>query len=165
MNELFINQHKREKSVYKELATYGYLRNPSILIFYIAFSIFCITGTIKGERKVIFLAALIMFFVILAVKYFRYIKYGYKKEMELSSGELATYTLTFFDERIVFQSSFGTSIDIDYAIIKKVVSSKSYYFLFTNQNQTFVVKKDGFIKGNEEEFVTFMKQKCSKKQR
>ena len=85
--------------------------------------------------------------------------------MELASGELATYTLTFFDEKIVFQSTFGTSLDIDYAIVKKVALSKNYYFLFTNQNQVFVVKRDGFIKGEEKEFFSFIKEKCSKKQR
>ncbi len=160
MEEKFKNQHIRDKSVFKALAIYSMLRQPAILVFHIIFAIFCICGMIFNESWYLFAFAFVVYYLWIIFRSVGYVKTGVERDRELTTGEPVVHTMTFYDDKVVYENTNGTTIDIDYSIIKKAASTKYCYFLITNQKQFFTLKKDGFVIGEEKDFLSFMKEKC-----
>ena len=161
MEERFKNQHTRDKDVFKALAFYSMLKQPAILTFHIIFAVFCICGMIFNESWYVFAVAFVTYYLWIFIRSRGYVKAGVKRDNEIATKGPFIHTMTFYDDRIVYENTIGASLDIDYSIIKKVASEKKYYFLITKQKQFFVLKKDSFVTGEEKDFLSFMKEKCN----
>lgn len=162
MEERFKNQHIRDKDAFKEIAIYSLLKQPVILICHIAFSVACLWGSIFSPSWYLYIVALVVYCLWFVLRGSGFVKSCFNREKELTTNEPVVHTMTFFDDKIVYENTNGTSLDLDYSIIKKVASEKKYYFLVTNQKQFFVLKKDSFVTGEEKDFLSFMKEKIDK---
>ena len=161
MEERFKNQHIRDKDVFKALAFYSMLKQPAVLIFHIVYTVICICGAILSPDWYLFIAVLVGYYVWITFRGIGYVKAGVKRDNEIATKGPFIHTMTFYDDKIVYENTIGASLDIDYSIIKKVASEKKYYFLITKQKQFFVLKKDSFVRGEEKDFLSFVKEKCN----
>ena len=81
-----------------------------------------------------------------------------KKEMAFSDGQHPASVVT-FGEEIVDVSPEQTS-RMPYDKVKKLHLSKTMVFIIDVRDVAILVDKDGFRKGNYEDFLQFIREKC-----
>jgi hypothetical protein len=81
------------------------------------------------------------------------------REKEVSANGEILYTITVNEETITHKSSLGSEFSIGFSSIKKAYQTKHYIVLQSEAKQLYILKKDGFVVGNCDNFTKFLEMK------
>ena len=82
----------------------------------------------------------------------------YKQRLKESyGGELPPQTYCFLEDCVV--NGENTTQKVFYVNIKKVILTKNLILLRTGSNLIHIIPRDSFVKGNEKDFLDFMRKK------
>ena len=86
------------------------------------------------------------------------------KKQEQSNQLVKEYiiTYTFFKNHFISKNE-EKEASTSYFNIYKVIETKTNYYIYMSREYAFIISKDGFIKGKEEEFKEFIKKKVKLK--
>ena len=162
MEILFENQYERTKEFHIEIITYAFFKRSVIVMFNIIFSqiiVICVLS-FYGFHIEIYIFILIITVVRRIIRCVRAIHTSYKQDLENNNGEHLKIKIIVTKEGIADGFAHSESKNYtSYDSIRKIVQSKNYYALITEANQYLIFKKEGFIKGRSDEFLSFIKSK------
>ncbi len=99
-----------------------------------------------------------LFFMLIWFLYRKSVKVMLKRDSELY-GDEPLFTLQITDEKIILLTKNGSSSEIEYHNVGKVVKTKNLILILTKAKSVFILRKGGFIKGNEAQLLSFLKSK------
>ena len=82
----------------------------------------------------------------------------------LLSGMFKEFTFIFYKRYIKLKYARKYDI-IPYFKIYKIFETKEYFYLYTDENHSLILSKDGFEIGTPRKFTEFIKKKCPLKYR
>ena len=94
---------------------------------------------------------------------FKYQKYDKKESKKIYNEDISTYMNYYYfnDERVIIKNKIGTT-DRQYDCLEAIYESKECYYILITKRSGYVMKKDSFKKGEEEQFHKFIKEKMGK---
>ena len=165
---LFVNRFEHTREYYNEVYSYSFYRTPAaalrFLILIIGAACMVIGLSILGFLNVLTLIIVFAYVVIgcfiLVLRYMKFMNLKYKQGLELSGGEPAWAELTVTDRGIeVFNEGSEKTVSISFERIKSFGKTKNYYILITEAKIYWTFKKDGFVKGRTDDFLSFLRGK------
>ncbi len=168
MEPRFENRYTRTYAIIKEFYKYSLFQNKRRRagIILSAFAIllglyYYISFADKPFYGTFYLCVILVSVCILTALVTRYIltpKIYIKRDMELNNGVLQEITMTITDTTVK-QSTPCSEITLPLTKLKKVSKTKNTILLMTATNLYFILKRDSFTLGTEEEFLTFLREK------
>lgn len=165
MNEKMINQfYKFYKRKIKRKDFYSLLVCGLVLIFIgINFLLegnnhfFGLIGNIIIN---VFLIALGIYLWVYALKYQKYDK---KESKKIYNDDISKYITNYYfnKEKLLIKNKLGVT-ERKYELLEAVYETKEYYYILLSETKGFIIKKDSFVKGTEEDFNKFIKEKMGK---
>ncbi len=150
---LFINKYDFNKDMLKE-----YIKSFStgnLFLFGIMAVIFSYISYVEFSNKNMFMAVLLLFIAVASAVYlFAYIPLTIRT-MEKNPKTYSTMTIDIGDIDVKIKNEFGENT-VYYTSFTELKESKNNYYLMLGKNSGIVISKEGFIKGNREEFKSFM---------
>ena len=106
---------------------------------------------------------LIILGIYLWVYAFKYQKYDKKESKKIYDDDISTYVNNYYfnDEMVIIKNKIGTT-ERTYECLEAVYETKDLYYILISRNSGYVMKKDSFTKGEENEFHNFIKEKMGK---
>lgn len=99
-------------------------------------------------------------FLVLALK-----SKKYDKEKSLGTYEQDISNIKnkyyFYDDKLIIVNEVGET-EIKYEYIERIYEAKDYYYIFTNQDNAYILKSNNFTKGDEYRFNKFITEKVNK---
>jgi len=113
--------------------------------------------------NIIFNALLISLGIYLWVYALKYQKYDRKESKKIYDDDISTYMNYYYfnDERVIIKNKIGTT-ERTYECLEAIYEAKEFYYILITKNSGYVMKKDSFKKGEEEDFHKFIKEKMGK---
>ena len=113
--------------------------------------------------NIIFNALLISLGIYLWAYAFKYQKYDRKESKKIYDDDISKYMNYYYfnDERVIIKNKIGTT-ERTYDCLEAIYEAKEYYYILITKNSGYVMKKDSFKKGEEEDFHKFIKEKMGK---
>ena len=113
--------------------------------------------------NIIFNALLISLGIYLLAYALKYQKYDRKESKKIYDDDISTYINYYYfnDERAIIKNKIGTT-ERTYDCLEAIYETKDCYYILITKNSGYVMKKDSFKKGNEEDFHKFIKDKMGK---
>lgn len=113
--------------------------------------------------NIIFNALLISLGIYLWAYALKYQKYDRKESKKIYDDDISTYINYYYfnDERAIIKNKIGTT-ERTYECLEAIYETKEFYYILITKNSGYVMKKDSFKKGNEEDFHKFIKEKMGK---
>ena len=162
MEPLFENTHTQDKSFYKEIYGYFYLRRPVAIGFYVfsavGFLIHLPLAISGRDQSIGFMALAIALPLINLILYFRHIRLSARRNNEISSEPISVSTFV-HENSLELTASNGSTINIELSKIRSAVQTKNYIVLRSDARLLYSFHKDGFTKGTKEDFLAFLKGK------
>ena len=164
MEVLFENQYTHTEEYYNEFFGYFHFKRPSFIAINILFFMIFIMAlrymVLWGEfRSYWFMPFPLVCFVSMW-SYFRGKNMRRKQELAICNGNPPESRFEITEDGIdAYYISSGVKNHVDFSQIRKVIKTKSFYFLITKLKLAYVIKKDGFTKGTPEEFLLFLREK------
>jgi len=172
MEKIFENKHTRDEEFYAEYYRYFSFKRPkTIFICGFLFVVFLI-GLLALFRIIEVGSMLTLVYIVLPLvgwatilfRYFNLKKMSYARDLELGNGAPIEVRSVLTEEGIgVYKGDAETPHHVDLSNIGKVAETKNYYLLLSVARQSFVFRKDGFLKGTTEEFLEFLEEKGIRK--
>ena len=162
MKELYINETSMSKKEYDifikaDDKKFGF-REDLYTIIYISLFIVCVILLFKNK---IYILALSMLIILLVFLFARMIYPQKLVEKKLKSDEIKKqqknkyiFYKYYFDVKNVKGSD-----RIFYHQVDKVLESDTHFYIYLTKRRAFALSKQGFIKGNVEEFAAFLKRR------
>lgn len=99
-------------------------------------------------------------FVILALKSK---KYNREKTLEITKQDVTDLEnkYYFYDDILIIVNEVGET-ETKYKYIEKIYESRNYYYIFTNQDNAYILDKCNFTKGDQYKFEKFIDTKVDK---
>lgn len=93
----------------------------------------------------------------------KYQKYDRKESKKIYDDDISTYINYYYfnDERAIIKNKVGTT-ERTYECLEAIYETKEFYYILITKNSGYVMKKDSFKKGEEEDFHKFIKEKMGK---
>lgn len=93
----------------------------------------------------------------------KYQKYDRKESKKIYDDDISTYINYYYfnDERAIIKNKVGTT-ERTYECLEAIYETKEFYYILITKNSGYVMKKDSFKKGAEEDFHKFIKEKMGK---
>lgn len=163
MKLLFKNKTQYTKKNYQKYLEFHQAKYGSMYQFYtiltIILLVFCIISNIKYRNyilSIIFIITLILFCFIR----FKYPSKKIKKELKTEKFDKEqTFTFYFYEKYFTISDGKNKN-EIKYLHLYKIFETNDFFYLYINKNHAFLLEKTKFIKGNSEEFISFLKKKC-----
>ena len=163
---LFENQYKRTKEFHKEVYSFSFFKQPLNMFIYIIVAL-VLTGCFLSvilprvfpvDNSVwLYISVLVIVVAIRFVRYFRAVEISRKRDLEVNNGELVEMRIILTKEGIESCCVNSESKNhISYQSIRKIILIRHYYVLLTEAKHYIVLKKDGFVKGTPDEFLSFI---------
>lgn len=113
--------------------------------------------------NIVFNALLISLGIYLWIYALKYQKYDRKESKKIYDDDISTYMNYYYfdDERVVIKNKIGTT-ERTYDCLEAIYESKGFYYILITKYSGYVMKKDSFKKGEEEDFHKFIKEKMGK---
>jgi len=169
MDILFENRYERTKGFHKEIISYSFFKWLQSLAVYIVLTlimIFCslallLPGVFSFDNTTrIFFLFLAIVVVMLIVRYVRTVEISYKRDLEINNGKPADIKVILTNDEIeVCSVNSGSKNHISYQHIRKIITTRNYYVLSTEAKHYIAFRKDGFVMGTPDEFISFIKSK------
>lgn len=162
MNKLFENTTTYTPKIYKEFVAFHnkkYNFNYHLYTLCILFLIvFCmVLQFLYGH---ITLGILFIFVMISFLLYRVFHPYLFVKK-EAKSDKVQKQlknTYSFYDNHMEIKNNKNI-VKLKYYKLYKIFETENCFYLYINKNYSYVLTKDGFTKGNPEEFYKFLKKK------
>ena len=157
MNELFENEYTMETNFFKEYV-YNVLCKKTIIIGSIV-SIIGILFFIFVDRKItyIVLTAAIIAGVTSILTPIITTKQLEETEKRLNNGKIEKTNVKFLNNIVMNEGK--AHLEFEYNQITKIVQTKNFIVLKTSEQSAILVFKNGFLKGNETDFMRFIEEK------
>ena len=173
MNILFENQYARTKDFHREIFLYSFFKRPSRVVLHVLLASIFILSILSllfpgvfpfGNTAVIYLPFwVVVVAVMMIVRYVKTVEISRKRDLEINNGEPVEIKMILTDDGIEsFRADSESKIHISYQNIKKIITIRNYYILLTEAKYYIAFKKDGFVTGTPDEFVSFIKSKVIK---
>ena len=169
METIFENQFIRSKEFYNEFYGYYYFKRSPLIVINSLIAVPFIMGILSipfphtfltNEPTGIYIALPLFIWARNIFKFMKVKKLQYNRELELNQGKLCETKLSVTENEIeLLNISIGTKKNINFSQIKNMYKTKNFYMVNTKINQSYVFRKDSFIKGTPEEFENFMRSK------
>lgn len=90
-------------------------------------------------------------------------KYDKKNMIRIYAEDISKITNDYFfdNDKVIIVNKFGETERV-YEYLDAIYESKEFYYIFTTSKNAYIMKKDSFKKGKEEEFNIFIKEKMGK---
>lgn len=162
MKELYVNETKISKKEYDifiktDDKKFGF-REDLYTIIYISLFVVCVILLFKSKIYILALSMLIILLVFLFARMIYPQKLVKKKlksdEIKKQQKNKYIFYKYYFDVKNVKGHD-----KIFYHQIDKVLESDTHFYIYLTKRRAFALSKQGFIKGNVEEFATFLKRR------
>lgn len=160
---LFKNKTKNTPESYAEFLNF---HQKTFHLSYLAYTVFwsfmfllCIIlcfGSNSRTQGVLFTIALIVFIA------YRILRPRMLVDKELKSDKLTTNninTFYFYDKTFEAKNERG-KFYYKYSLLYKAFETETYFYLYVNKENAFLVSKSAFSLGKAEDFSSFLKKKC-----
>jgi len=162
MEELFKNKTKCSKKEYNMFVKahqkeYG-LQEKIYTIIYAIFFIFFIIYFLSSS---IYIASIILTIITVVFLAYRILHPNIVMKRELKSKKIQNEevnTFTFYKYFFRIKNKQKHS-NMSYFKIYKVLENKTHFYIYINSKRAFVLSKQGFIKGNVEDFSKFLRKR------
>ena len=157
---LFEGTHTRDKSFFKEIAGYLFLKRPQILILHILLTA-CLVFTAVSDTfmKIPYIVVYILYAAIMISSYLSMRNLSYKRQLEATGGVDIEVRVQITDTEITHIGFKGANITVNLSAIKSVSMSKNYVIMMSKTKQMYIIDKRKFEKGTPEELIAFLKSK------
>ena len=157
---LFEGTHTRDKSFFKEIAGYLFLKRPQILILHILLTA-CLVFTAASDTfmKIPYIVVYILYAAIMISSYLSMRNLSYQRQLEASEGTDIEVRVQITDTDITHIGFKGAIINVNLSVIKSVSMSKNYVIMMSKTRQMYIIDKRKFEKGTPEELIAFLKDK------
>ena len=169
MKTIFENKFTYTKKYYKEYYLCSIFKRPILLFLNIIIGINLILHilaillpnffTLTYKEIIGYIGSDLIILCIEIGVYLDKVIITYKRDLEMNQGNPINNKVCITEGNIEILPDVGKSINIDLNNIEKIIKTKNYYIFITKARLTIALKKDSFIKGTEEEFITFLKKK------
>ena len=161
MDNLFENEYKMETKYFKEYV-YNVLCKKTIVTGFITSVIgLLFFYFVPSQNSYIILTAAIIAFIAGILTPIITTKELENTEKRLNNG-IIEKTKVIFSNNIIMNEG-KVHLEFEYSQILKIVTTKNFIVLKTSEQSAILVFKNGFIKGNESDFLEFINTKISNK--
>ena len=160
---LFENVHVRDRKFFKEFYTFFFFKRPILIALYMIMALSITVNLISfflGEKdSLLWTITPILWFLLVLFLWWRNIKVATARQKESGNGEWIVYTIKILEDRILYETSLGTTMEFGMGKIKRISRTKSYLLLRTSASQIIPIQKDAFEQGTYEDFCEFLRSK------
>ncbi len=160
MNELFKNKTKCTQKEYEAfLKSYEKeyaFSEWTYTILYIGFFILCIVLGILNKEILLTIALIIGLIIYIWYKFIRPVTKIKNQNKKLEKEYTNTYN---FYKRYFSVENVDGSAQILYFKVYKVIENKTHFYIYISREYAFIVDKNGFEKGDCNEFKKFIRKK------
>ena len=159
MNELFENEYIMETKFFKEYV-YNILCKKHIIIGLVIAVIGIILFAFLNDEK----SYIILVIAIISGAYSILIPIITTKQLEkmeatLNNGKIEKTNIKF--QKNIVMNEGKVHLEIEYNQIIKIMQTKNFIVLKISENSAILVLKNGFLKGNEKDFIKFIEHKIN----
>lgn len=163
MDILFENHYERTPEIHKQLLQYLHFKRAPFIIFAIIFSISFLVNLLAlilwGDvYNIAVLIVVPLYFLLVFVRYRRTLKLSVKRDQEeFGHSPLEIRSIVYPHQ---FQYTSRKTLEpftIPFTSIKKAFTTKDLIVLQSDAKLLYVFHKNGFAKGSEQEFISFLK--------
>lgn len=160
MNEVFENEYIMETKFFKEYV-YNVLCKKTIITGLIVMIVGILFYVLVGKEKatVIITAAIIagIASILTPIITTRQLE---EAEKRLNNGKIEKTNVKFLNNIVMNEGK--VHLEFEYNQITNIVQTKNFIVLKTSEQSAILVLKNGFLTGNEKDFLKFIKEKTNK---
>lgn len=160
MDNLFENEYKMETKYYKEYVYNVLCKKTIIMGFIIALIGILFFFLTSSQNSYIVLTAAIIAFIFAILTPIITVKQLEETEKRLNNGSIEKTNIKFSNNIVMNEGK--VHLEFEYGQITQIVYTKNFIVLKTSEQSAILVLKNGFLKGNETEFLKFIKEKTNK---
>lgn len=160
MDNLFENEYKMETKYYKEYVYNVLCRKTIVIGFIIALIGILFFFLTSSQNSYIVLTAAIIALISAILTPIITVKQLEEAEKRLNNGNIEKTSIKFSNNIIMNEGK--VHLEFEYSQITKIEDTKNFIVLKTSNQSAILVLKNGFLKGNETEFLKFIKEQTNK---
>ena len=160
MDNLFENEYKMETKYYKEYVYNVLCRKTIIMGFIIALIGILFFFLTSSQNSYIVLTAAIIALISAILTPIITVKQLEEAEKRLNNGSIEKTNIKFSNNIIMNEGK--VHLEFEYSQITKIEDTKNFIVLKTSNQSAILVLKNGFLKGDETEFLKFIKEQTNK---
>ena len=160
MDNIFENEYKMKSKFYKEYVYNVLCKKTIIAGFGIALIGIILFYLVPINNPYIILTAAIISFISAILTPIITIKELEKAEKRLNNGRIEKTNIKFLNNIVMNEGK--AHLEFEYNQITNIINTKNFIVLKISAQSAILVLKNGFIKGDKEEFLKFIKEKISK---
>lgn len=168
METVFENQYTRTKDCYSEYYKHFYFATPILIVFHILFAIIFALAVLsilfpnvfpmEDGLKATYICLPVFLISLQACRFFKSRRLAYSRDLEQNKGKAIETKISITENEIRLTTDL-TNMNVELATIKKVIQTKNYFVLASKAKIGYIIKKDGFTKGDSGQFKLFLKNK------
>lgn len=166
MEKLFENKTTYTQDTYVEFLKF---HNKTYNLFYMLYTAFwvallllCVYLSFASNMRI---QGVLLTIVLIVFVFYRIYRPKMIVNREMKSEKVSdnnTNTFNFYDKNLVVQNNNG-SFTYKYLLLRKVFETNTFFYLYVTKEDAFLIAKDSFTLGTQEEFSKFIKKKCALK--
>lgn len=160
MEDLFENEYKMETKYFKEYVYNVLCKKTIIAGFIIALIGILFFFLTFSQNSYIILTAAIIAFISAILTPIITTKQLEEAEKRLNNGTIEKTNVKFLNNIVMNEGK--VHLEFEYGQITQIVYTKNFIVLKTSNQSAILVLKNGFLIGNETEFLKFIKEKTNK---
>lgn len=154
---LFENEYTMETKLYKEYV-YNILCKKTIIIgLLVAIIGLIIFIFVHSDKSYMILAASIISVVVAIITPIMTIKQLEESEKRLNNGKIEKTNIKFSNNIVMNEGK--VHLEFEYNQIIKIIETENFIVLKISEQSSILVFKNGFIKGNKNDFMKFIEKK------
>ncbi len=165
----YINVYMNDLSENEYMMKDFFRRNNKGLVIGLSVALFLSTAAylaytlVKGFEAMLLVIYILWFIVCVAGMFFhRFQTRSSLKKLRDVYGDRKYENSCTFAREMIRVKEFGAQTQIPYEKIRKYIAMDGYYAFLVAGGSAIVIKKGCFTKGDEKDFLKFMKSKCPK---
>lgn len=160
MDNLFENEYKMETKYYKEYVYNVLCKKTIIMGFIIALIGILFFFLTSSQNSYVVLTAAIIALISAILTPIITVKQLEEAEKRLNNGSIEKTNVKFSNNIVMNEGK--VHLEFEYSQITKIENTKNFIVLKTSNQSAILVLKNGFLKGNETEFLKFIKEQTNK---
>ena len=159
MNELFENEYTMETKFFKEYVYNVLCKSHIIIGLMLAVMGIILFAFLDGEKSYIILVIAIIlgaYSILIPIITTKQLE---KMETILNNGKIEKTNIKFQNNIVINEGK--VHLETEYNQIIKIGQTKNFIVLKISKNSTILVLKNGFLKGNEKDFLKFIEHKIN----
>lgn len=161
MNKLFENEYIMETKYFKEYVYNVLCKKIIVNSIWLALLGILLFILMEGTMSYMILSAMIILCIASIFTPIITVKQLEETEKRLNNGVIEKTNVKFSDNIIMNEGK--VHLEFEYSQITEIVQTKNFIVLKTSEQSAILIFKNGFIKGNKQDFISFIEEKISKK--